>query len=43
MPFCGVGAKTVQRKLVLLGDGACGTDHMLESAVEGLWTDNSFE
>lgn len=25
MPFCGVGGKTVQRKLVLLGDGACGT------------------
>jgi len=29
MPFCGVGGKTVQRKLVLLGDGACGTDDNL--------------
>jgi len=25
MGLCGVGGKAVQRKLVLLGDGACGT------------------
>ncbi|KAG6005286.1 hypothetical protein E4U21_000261 [Claviceps maximensis] len=34
MPFCG-GSKTVQRKLVLLGDGACGKTSLLNVFTRG--------
>jgi len=34
MPFCG-GNKTVQRKLVLLGDGACGKTSLLNVFTRG--------
>ncbi|KAJ9658176.1 Rho GTPase [Neophaeococcomyces mojaviensis] len=37
MPFCGVGAKTVQRKLVLLGDGACGKTSLLNVFTRGFF------
>ncbi|KAI4770958.1 hypothetical protein E4T52_14022 [Aureobasidium sp. EXF-3400] len=35
MPLCG-GTKTVQRKLVLLGDGACGKTSLLNVFTRGL-------
>ncbi|KAK1848144.1 GTP-binding protein RHO3 (Ras family protein) [Colletotrichum chrysophilum] len=34
MPLCG-GSKTVQRKLVLLGDGACGKTSLLNVFTRG--------
>ncbi|KAI1324935.1 putative RHO3 protein [Xylariaceae sp. FL0255] len=36
MPLCGIGgSKTVQRKLVLLGDGACGKTSLLNVFTRG--------
>ncbi|KAJ3552020.1 hypothetical protein NPX13_g11218 [Xylaria arbuscula] len=36
MPLCGLGgSKTVQRKLVLLGDGACGKTSLLNVFTRG--------
>jgi Rho family protein len=36
MGFCGIGGnKTVQRKLVLLGDGACGKTSLLNVFTRG--------
>ncbi|KAK5937833.1 Rho GTPase [Knufia obscura] len=37
MPFCGVGGKTTQRKLVLLGDGACGKTSLLNVFTRGFF------
>ncbi|KHC53594.1 GTP-binding protein RHO3 [Candida albicans P60002] len=35
MPFCGGGQKTIQRKIVILGDGACGKTSLLNVFTRG--------
>jgi secreted trypsin-like serine protease len=41
MPLCG-GKKTVQRKLVLLGDGACGKTSLLNVFTRGFFPVGNF-
>ncbi|CAI5756502.1 unnamed protein product [Candida verbasci] len=35
MPLCGSGPKTIQRKIVILGDGACGKTSLLNVFTRG--------
>ncbi|CUM56471.1 unnamed protein product [Debaryomyces tyrocola] len=35
MPLCGGGQNTIQRKIVILGDGACGKTSLLNVFTRG--------